>query len=246
MIYLLKSIPLSDVTRKAWREAGVTAIPRKLASFQLEQYFQNILDVEKDVIINYGRRDYLVNKFKGVIYNRPDLVSAVYSPGGLRKLIPDFLPPQPIDVGSVWIKGPGSHGYNKQFWNIFDPNADFEGLPISASPDWDIQKHIDGPEYRVITVGKKVVQASKKEKGGTHASGFSFTWVGVGSVKGMGIIPLLHKAVGAIPGGDRSILGWDIIVGDDKPYIIETNTSPGVNEATALRIVKEIRRVVNI
>src|SRR3990167_8266829 len=46
-----------------------------------------------------------------------------------------------------------------------------------------------------------------------------------------------------IPNFERTVLGWDIIVGD-KPYTIEINTSPGVNELTAARIVRAIRGLI--
>jgi hypothetical protein len=108
---------------------------------------------------------------------------------------------------------------------------------------YDVQQHVDGIEYRVTTVGDTVVQAHKKELL-DGVGNFVWHWVGVDGVRANGIIPLCKKALGNVPGGDYSMFGWDIIVGKDGPIVIEINTSPGVNEHTAQRIVTQIERMI--
>src|SRR5690606_15520979 len=142
------------------------------------------------------------------------------------------MPPHECD-GPHWHKHGGFGGAGTTFHE-----REMDGC---RQADGEIQKHIEGDEYRVITVGDKVVQASRKVNvewiNGRHH--FDYEWCGVEGVRRNGIIPLLHESVDKIPGGEMSVLGWDIIVGE-RPYIIECNTSPGVNEPTARRIVSAV------
>ena len=90
------------------------------------------------------------------------------------------------------------------------------------------------------------MQASLKGERRTKRNGrndFEYTWIGVEGVKKNGIIPLLKEAIREIPGGGLSVFGWDVIVGEAGPLIIECNTSPGVNDATAARIVNKVKEL---
>jgi len=40
------------------------------------------------------------------------------------------------------------------------------------------------------------------------------------------------------------MFGWDVIVDSNRPYVIEINTSPGVNSSTAKRIIQQIERMI--
>ncbi len=129
----------------------------------------------------------------------------------------------------VLIQGFGGEGKRKCDTN----NCSYSG--------GDIQRHISGDEYRVITVGDTVVQASLKHK--TEQFGipvFDYEWIGVEGVRKNGIIPHIKEVVKRIPGGEQSVLGFDIIHDGSRPWTIEINTSPGVNEYTARRIVNAL------
>jgi len=91
-------------------------------------------------------------------------------------------------------------------------------------------------------VGDAIVQASIKEPL-NGVGNFNWKWVGLDGIRSNGIIPLIKSAIEDIPHWHRTIFGWDVIV-DDKPWVIEINTSPGVNDASAKRIVEQIEKVV--
>lgn len=224
MIYILRTVPLHRSTRNAWRQAGATIIRRK-------GWQDTVASLESDdVLINLGWRK--LPETEALIFNHPDSVRAVSRPADLRDLLGDFLPPPPQEGDEYWIKNPGWAGNGK---------IKVEGpLPFNVPANTDVQKHISGVEYRVNSVGNKIVQAHVKEP--DEEGWFDYKWIGVKNTNGLGIIPRIKEAVKRIPYGDSSILGWDWMIenGTDQPYLLEINTSAGVNEPTANRIISAI------
>jgi hypothetical protein len=139
-----------------------------------------------------------------------------------------------MDGGPHWHKTSGYGGNGKIFHE--------EGDGGCRSYNGDRQTHIDGLEYRVVTVGDVIVQAFLKEHTG-RVGIFNWSWVGLNGIRNKGIIPLIKAAIPNVPNWEFTIFGWDIMV-SDRPYVLEINTSPGVNNATASRIVKQIERMV--
>ena len=245
-VFVNRSIPLSQESRDGWRNAGAVVLARNDG-----RAIRRLADVSReDVVLNLGIGT--MHLVDCNIWNVPDTVRSILTPAAIRRTMPDLIPPQDFE-GPHWLKGPGQHGVNKQFhdhgegWEVNRCDWELDQRPQWAG-QWDIQKHIEGTEFRVITVGNSVVQAHRKQRstlpGLEIDFGFEWSWVGVGGIKNNGLIPLVKKAVALIPNGDRSVVGWDCIVGEAGAYIIEGNTSPGVNDATARRIVEAIQRLV--
>lgn len=229
-VFVNRSIPLSQESREAWRNVA-TIIPRQ------HRNRLRVLDriQPEDVVINLGLSDAVGRDC--IVYNDPVSIRSVLTPQAIRNTMPDLLPPRPGIRDAFWRKGPGQHGNGVSFYD--------GGMIPPDRPGYDLQKHIEGTEYRVITVGELVVQATRKTNAvwvnGRHS--FDWQWIGVvGARQVSGLIPLAKRAVGLVPNGPRTVLGWDIISGTDGGvYVIECNSSPGVNEATARRIVRAIQ-----
>ena len=225
-VLALRSIPLSDNTREGWRAAGITFARRKRTDAEIEQL---CLKYGYDAVINLGDRGFSSDVVQ--VWNDIATVNVTMDTARLRKQLDGFGMPLNSGVGPHWHKqGGGWGGSGVRFCENYEACDDLYG---------EVQAHIDGTEYRVITVGDRVVQAMRKTnvewQGGKHY--FDYEWCGVSGIDNLGIIPLLKEAVRKLPKWERSIIGWDVIVGD-KPYIIEANSCPGVNSATAKRIVK--------
>lgn len=226
MIFVNRSIPLSRESRDAWTSAGAVVLsrnPRRRAN-QLAACPQ-----AERVVINLGITEAVD---AAAVYNSRDSVRSVLTPAALRRTLPDLIPPEPDGEVMAWLKGPGQRGENKH-------HVMFNGEGLE--PGWDWQLHVAGTEFRVISVGNLVVQAHRRDNiewiNERHVA--DWHWVGVKGVSQNGIIPVVKQAVAQIPAGDRTVIGWDFIVGD-RPYIIEANSSPGMSEATARRIINAI------
>lgn len=230
-VLINRSIPLSKESRDAWTNAGAIVLARseRVRDRQLARVPQG-----ERLVVNLGIAPTLGGYSE---YNSRNSVRSVLTPAAIRRTLPELVPPWPYDGQDFWFKGPGQHGDNKLF---VDKEQDFKQPPESWPLGWDAQVHVAGTEYRVITVGPVVVQAHRKTRDDSER-GFLWEWVGVQGIRKGGIIPLVKKAVEAVPDGDFTIIGWDLIVGEDRPYIIEANSSPGVNDATAERIMNVLR-----
>jgi len=168
-----------------------------------------------------------------LFYNRPHVVRPLVRPGTTRLLLDEFLPSDPRTMpllwGDVWVKAPGQAGQGKTKYS----NIEFSHLP-AIPVDWDMQVHVEGQEYRVVTVGTKVVQVN--ERHGVNGDR-SYTWVGVLNAP-TPVKEIAREAARRLE-DERTIIGWDVIHGD-RTYIFEGNTCPGTNDALARRIINFI------
>lgn len=228
----VRSIPLGKETRNAWNDCGVRFVKR---SNNTNTRIHRLVE-QGNVrgIINLGSLDIECSNLDVPVFNRPDSIRAISHPVALRRTLDEFIPHQ--DNEDHWHKGGGYGGTNKI--HHVDPECDRSLM--------DRQNHIEGQEYRILTVGDVIVQAAKKQsiewKGGRH--NVTYVWTGVEGVAKGGFIPHIKKAAQQIPYYNHTVLGWDIIHDGDRPWTIEINTSPGVNTQSAQRIISQIERVV--
>jgi len=224
-IIAIRGIRLSSSTKRAWKNADV--------------YFANshrtteeILDMGFDHIINLGKSSFkptLHYDQVPIIWNHGNDIEDLIWPGYTRKHLTNLMPPFPTEFpAEAWIKTPGAHGRGKFLEEIKEP--------LSLPKRWDWQKHIEGTEYRIITVGHKVVQVNKRSGDNNNRQ---YTWLGLGQAEPV-IKRTARKAAKLFSG--LNIIGWDLIQEDhtDLCYILEGNSCPGVNDETAIRIVTEI------
>ena len=230
-LLLTRSIPLSRTTRDAWSNSGVRIVSRMRANSG--DISKTVSDNKARAVINLGNLDINFASLNIPVFNRPDTIRAVSRPLALRRTLPDFIPEHSIS-GAHWHKTGGFGGRGKSFHE--------KTLGECAVMAGDVQQHVEGTEFRVITVGDSVVQAAEKSG---PVGNFDYKWVGVKGVRQNGIIPRLKDAVDRVPGGEFSIFGWDVIVGPSGIHILECNTSPGVNDFTAQRIVNQIERILS-
>lgn len=210
-IYAKAGIKLSKATRQAWEDAGVE--------------FVSVLPVD-GIFINLGD-----STIEEAGYNSGEVVRMLLTPYNTRQSrIAHLLPPRARWQEQAWIKGQGRHDKNKRYTASLSIN-DF--LRYRNKPPYDVQRHIEGSEYRVITVGDKAVQASSMTREGGERV---YSWLSVHDLPSEVLI--IAKQAGALT-GQRSIVGWDIVY-NGRAYILEGNTCMGVNEQTARAIVKQI------
>ncbi len=242
---LVRSIPMSRETSEAYRSAGAI-YPRR--DRDIESINTMILSARVDgvpfrFILNYGNsnRDFngyaatypntvYPNKF---FWNQGRDIRSLVAPSRSRELLGEFMPGIPTSFpATVWLKPPGRGGRGKYIEEIMSVPK----VPIM----WDIQEHIEGQEYRIITVGNRVVQSSKRH--GENGDR-SYEWVGTAGTPT--IAKDLARAASKKLDGSN-VVGWDIIhdESEDTIYLLEGNSAPGVNGFTANRIVTEIVRQI--
>ena len=224
-----RSVPLAKDTRDAWKLHGVRFARRDRSDISVRNI---VITQNYQALINLGNVDRDFSNWPVDVWNPPDLIKSISTATALRRTLGDFLPPHNI-VGPHWHKRNGFGGKGK----VFHDHARGE-CPIMGG---DVQAHVDGVEYRIITVGDLVVQASRKLGTFPH---FTYEWVGVEGIAQGGFIPFLKEAVSTIKGYERAIIGWDVIHDGNQPFIIEGNTSPGVNDATAGRIINQVKETL--
>jgi hypothetical protein len=232
----IRSITLSEESSQAWKAAGCY-FPRRERTMQqmLDLYVRN----ESDFIINLGHTafnpsDEDLNR-RGIIpdnlFNIGRNIRPLVRPGTTRELLGDLLPPYPVesDVFAIdyWVKAPGAKGKGK----VLTRGHELPKIP----KEWDLQVHIKGQEYRVITVDDTVVQVN--ERHGDNGDR-SYEWVGVTAAP-RAVKQVAKDAARKLEG--RNVIGWDIILENDKAYVLEGNSCPGMNDATAKRILDWMR-----
>ena len=230
----IKSIPLERSTNVSWKTVpGFYFVDRKRDSASIERY---VASQRYESIINLGRVDCDFSGSLSPVYNDSATIRSISTPKALRRTLNDYIPPY-TKGNAHWHKQGGFGGLGTRYCTEHCDNTDVG----------DIQDHLLGTEYRVVTVGHSVVQASRKGERRTRHNGrneFDYVWIGVEGIRTGGIIPLLKEAIEQVPGGELSVFGWDLLQTQDGPFILECNTSPGVNDATAARIVHKVRQLV--
>lgn len=227
----IRSVLLTADTTQAWKEADVQFARRGRTQ---EAIIQMGRESGYEFLLNLGRSQFqptmMYDDPLGFFWNSGQDILPLLYPGLSRELLNDLMPPKPTTYpADVWIKAPGMKGKGKYKKNI--PHA------LTLPPKWDHQLHVEGTEYRVVTVGRRAVQSFVKTDVG---DGREYEWVGLRDTP-REIKRIARKAAKRLPG--LNVIGWDIVLGDDdQPLIFEGNSCPGVNWETARRIVQEIRR----
>ena len=225
---MVRSIPLSIDTRDAWKEAGAVFARRTSDD-------DRVRNIAYDApIINLGSSQCMIEG----IWNEARVVEPLLTPQASRALLGRLMPLGSVYCGPgyYWLKGAGRGGANKEKRFIRN-GQEFDALYEQARwMEGDVQQHVEGQEYRVITVGEKVVQVTRRD-GGHLASDRVYTWVGVSDA------PYHVKAIARDAAmrldNSKTIIGWDVI-DDGRAYILEGNSCPGVNASTARRILDAV------
>ena len=230
-IQLIQSIPLDTNSKDYWRLHGGVFFARSRTEEELRERASGYL-----ATVNLGASHIEGAHWPVPIYNRAVDIQRLITPGATRRSIPHLIPPAPFDLPSeAWIKRPGRGGAGKELTTIT------EEMLRQLPRDWDVQQHITGKEYRVITVGPRVVQSTERTNPG--GSPRSYAWRGLADTPS--VVKNTARA-GALQLSGLALIGWDIMYDDynDEAYILEGNSCPGVNEPTVERIIREIQRQV--
>lgn len=225
---IVQSIPLNRRSKQYWKDAGGVFFRRDRSEAVIRAY-----QADYDAVLNLGSSEFEGDTFNIPVFNPGRVVRKLLTPGATRKEIPHLLPPAPLDLpGTAWIKRPGRGGNGKELGLVTSE------MIRSLPREWDIQQHIEGKEYRVVTVGPRVVQVTQRLNPGERPR--HYEWVGL---TGTPMVVKNAARAGAAELGDLSVIGWDIVHSPDtdQAYILEGNTCPGVNEPTVERIVNEMR-----
>lgn len=270
-----QSITLSERTFNAWKSVGA----KFFTPDRSDDYIKRIVRQsgrEEEFFINLGRVE-LAALSEGlgglpVWNNGPDVVWPLNTPFRTRELFDDLMAPQSGEGEYIWIKEPGWGGRGKE--RVRTEDADLAEIPY-----WE--DHVEGDEYRIITVGNLRVQQFKKEG---EPGAWTYTWVRMRDLPETAK-DIVKRASERLP--RRSVIGWDVIVpggsspdlresvdnpidslrpnregeesirgeepedlgsvGSSTPstgaFLIEGNTTPGVNNATAERVANAIRQL---
>lgn len=234
----VRSVALQSDTTQAWKEAGVQFARRGRTQ---EAIIRMAVENGYEFILNLGKSQFqpVIHPWAppnpGFFWNKGQNILPLLYPGATRRLLDELMPAQPDQFpADVWIKAPGMKGKGKYKKAVTHP--------LILPDEWDWQVHMEGTEYRVLTVGGRVVQSFIKTGGAVERE---YEWVGLTDTP-RPIKRLARRAAGLLNG--RNVVGWDIVQPDldeltgAQPKILEGNSCPGVNYATADRIVTEIRR----
>ena len=226
---MVRSIPLALTTRDAWKENGAMFAKRTSDDRRIAML------ADGGTIINLGSSTFALTGSN--VWNERKVIEPLLTPFTSRTLLGSLMPSGRYEgPGYYWLKGQGRGGANKE--KLFIRNVqEFNELMVRA--DWmegDVQQHIEGQEYRVITVGEKVVQVMKRT-GGHLASDRVYTWVGVQGCDS--IVKAAARKAAMKLANSNTIIGWDVI-DNGRAYILEGNSCPGVNVATAGRILDAV------
>jgi hypothetical protein len=232
IIGVVPGIKLSRASKQAWEESGADFVyprstfrPASIESHQL------------DVVVNLGSRAYpwldAAETTDLKVFNPPRVVR-LSSDRALFESIMGGLTPEDRNEGlrEVWIKGAGRGGANKF-------RMELDGAIVSLPRGYAVQRHVEGEEWRIHTVNRLVVQSHLRH--GENGDR-SYEWVGVNSTPTF-LRDLVKTGVDRIASAEtNTVLAWDVITDGNNAFILEANTCPGMNVATATRIVNQIRR----
>ena len=193
-----------------------------------------------DFWLNLGKRDSELHSQEIPIINSLATVGALMYPESVRFNLNELAVPRPDEFpADVWIKPPGWKGRGKTRLLITKP--------LVLPDDWDWQLHIKGTEYRVVTVGRRAVQAFRRE--GTNDDR-DYGWTGLENTPDE-VLSTARKAAryfenNEYPQPHNIMYAWDLIQDEEtnEVYLFEGNTCPGVSHPTAERIVNEITRQI--
>ena len=227
---MVRSIPLSSVTRNAWKNAGATFAKRTSTPERIERI------ADGRPIINLGNSSVHIEG----AWNDAPIVAPLLTPYATRRRLGEFLPsPTYLGVGDYWLKGQGRGGANKEMIHVTSLHQQNELKVRARWMEGDVQRHIEGLEFRVITVGLKVVQVSRRSGPDDDRT---YTWVGVHDTT-MPVKEVAREATRRLD-SEKTIIGWDVIQSTSSSvYILEGNSCPGVNEATANRILDAVEGI---
>jgi len=229
---MVRSIPLSSTTRNAWKSAGAMFARRERNAMQV----QGIANGRP--IINLGGS---TMNIEGSWNNAP-VIAPLLTPAASRDKLGSLMPSNEwLGEGYYWLKGQGRGGANKEKVYVSTAYSHNELMVRANWMNGDVQQNIVGTEYRVVTVGTKVVQVTQR----VDTSGQrEYRWVGVRSAPTQ--VREIAKDAARMLGDDKIIIGWDVILSDGESQtagILEGNSCPGVNEATASRILDAVEGV---
>lgn len=220
------NISLSRATANAWRGVGGVVMGRGHTDQDVLEW---VSVYHPNFIINLGRSWSDYDGLSVPALNRGNNILPLMTPAGTRGRFNDLLPPQTI--GQVWIKGPGRAGRAKhKVWT---------DQPLVMPEGWDWQAHIEGQEYRLVTVGNRIVQCFQRFGDNGERE---YHWIRMSEVNA-NLKDTIRMAASRLEG--INVVAWDAIVEEEMPYIFEGNTCPGMSPNTAKRIVKEIERQLN-
>jgi len=229
-VIAIRSVGLSAETTSAWRRNDVQFA-------RSDRTPAEIVGMGYNHILNLGKSSFtLPHNIVGegpMVWNDGENIIPLLRPGATRELFGDMLPSQPTEFpADVWIKAPGSHGRGK--YQKLVPHA------LALPPEWDWQMHVVGQEYRLITVGHKIVQDFMRH--GSNGDR-TYEWVAMKDTP-LPIKRMARLAASRLPG--HNVIAWDMLLTEEgAPYLFEGNTCPGVNEDTARRIVTEMEKAID-
>ena len=223
---VVPAIPLSSETRAAFRMYG--GVPARLdrTDAMLEGWCN-----DHAWVLNMGRQSFDPQCDRLVINRGPVIAPLIY-PGHSREVFGELMPPFPDTFPvDAWIKAPGRGGRGKNMHALTE---------LPDIPDkWDLQVNIEGKHFRIITVGDVVVQDHEKE-GTEDPEERLYHWRRMEDVP-RPVKHIAREAARRLSNLD-TMIGWDIIYQkeENRAYLLEGNSSPGVNAPTVGRIMTQI------
>ena len=218
-----RSVGLSRETRQAWNAVDVQFARRERTSREV------LTMPDYDIVINLGA-SYFEGGGDNRVWNDGVNIKPLIWPGTARELFDDLMPVQPSEFpADVWIKAPGRGGRGKYMKSVD------RSLVLPA--EWDWQKHVEGIEYRVITVHDKVVQDFIRS--GPNGDR-EYTWTPMAEVPRI-VKRLARKAARRLDG--YNVIAWDLISDGQTAYLLEGNSCPGMSEPTAQRIKRTMEEI---
>ena len=230
---MVRSITLAQSLVRTWKELGGWFPMRERTTQSMLELRLTNYDVDSP-IINLGNTRFnpdegMLHRYRAhdKVWNKGEDIRPLVQPASTRTLFNDLMPPQPTEYPvKAWVKAPGFGGRGK------------EQIELQSARDvpggWDVQIHVEGQEYRAITVGDKVVQGYLRH--GENGDR-SYVWTGVTNLPD-DVRNLAKIAAVRLPG--NNFIAWDIIMNDNEIGLFEGNSCPGVNPATARRVLRQM------